>query len=366
MQTILNSITFAFIYASCFGVGLLLGKFIHDEISCRKTRNNVLKAIKDLHLEDELARCPALDVKLYIAIKTYLRDHGWRDPFIGPGSALDMTIVIADLRKKGKIKPLEPVEKSDEPVTENPIKLSTNAFSESTFLKWLVKWGFKNNLNMFQLMQYKLDEYKGDYCRLLKDMVYSRPVANEYLVTVHGEYVFVNQNTLADMEADFESTNTIHELHLFAIPKDWVDETVRKHPELILADNQCDETSSKTIKLSIDFGSWLEQFLERLGITQDCDQPGMLKEYYERHELCGGVKTIMLDFLHCPFTAEKYQVFARGKTGILTGEQLRKANEEIFDAGYSLGDNPSVIVHDNLAVDAAQPWRFALLGYPLE
>ena len=116
MQTILNPITLAFIYAGCFGVGILLGKFIHDEISWRKSRNNVLKAIKDLNLEDELARDPALDVKFYIAIKTYLRDHGLRDPFIGPGSALDMTIVIADLRKKGKIKPLEPVEKSDEPV----------------------------------------------------------------------------------------------------------------------------------------------------------------------------------------------------------------------------------------------------------
>lgn len=113
MQTILNPITIAFIYAGCFGVGILIGKFIHDEISCRKTHKNVLKAIKDLNLEDELARCPALDAKLYIAIKTYLRDHGWRDPFIGPGSALDMTIVIADLRKKGKIKPLEPVKKAE-------------------------------------------------------------------------------------------------------------------------------------------------------------------------------------------------------------------------------------------------------------
>lgn len=112
MQTILNPITLAFIHAGCFGVGILLGKFIHDEISCRKTRKNVLKAIKYLNIEDELARCPALNAKLYIAIKTYLRDHGWRDPFVGPGSALDMTIVIADLRKKGKIKPLEPVNRS--------------------------------------------------------------------------------------------------------------------------------------------------------------------------------------------------------------------------------------------------------------
>lgn len=244
MQTILNPITVAYIYAACLGVGILLGKFILEEISWRKSRNNVLKAIKDLNLEDELARCPAIGVKTYNAIKTYLWDHGWHDPFIGPGSAFDMAIVIADLRKKGKIKPLEPIEKSDEPVTENPIKLSTSEFSESIFLRWLVKWGFKNNLNMFQLMQYKLDEYQGDYCRLLRDMVYSRPIANEYLVTVHGEYVFVNQNTLVDMEADFESTNTIHELHLFAIPKDWVDEMINKHPELVL-EEKCEEEPSK-------------------------------------------------------------------------------------------------------------------------
>lgn len=113
MQTILNPITLAFIYAGCFGVGILLGKFIHDKISWRKTHKNVLKAIKDLNIEDELARCPALDAKLYLAIKTYLRDHGLRDPFIGPGSALDMSIVIADLREKRKIKPLEPVKKAE-------------------------------------------------------------------------------------------------------------------------------------------------------------------------------------------------------------------------------------------------------------
>lgn len=238
MQTILNPITLAFIYAGCFGVGILLGKFIYTEHQSRKTHKNVLKAIKDLNIEDELARCPAIDAKLYNAIKNYLWDHNMPDPFIGRGSALDMTIVIADLRKKGKIKPLEPVkkvEKSDELSKETPCDTQYED-GGSTLQKWKEKWQFKKNLNMLQLMQYRLDEYKGDYRHLLSDMVYSRPVAKEYLVTIHGEYVFVSQNTLVDMEADFVNTNTIHELHLFALPKDWVDEMVNKHPELILTD----------------------------------------------------------------------------------------------------------------------------------
>lgn len=236
MQTLLESICNLLVYAVCFGVGILIGKFLYDGLQSRKHRKNVLKAIKDLNIEDEIVRCPALNAKLYNAIKTYLWDHNMPDPFIGRGSALDMTIVIADLIKKGKIKPLEPVKKLDEPVNEdlgeNPIAFSDN----SALYEWLAKWGFKKNLNMLQLMQYRLDEYQGDYRRLLRDAVYSRPIAKEYLVTIHGEYVFVNQNTLSDMEVDFLNTNTIHELHLFAIPKDWVDEIVNKHPELVLTD----------------------------------------------------------------------------------------------------------------------------------
>lgn len=236
MQTILNPITIAFVYAVCFGVGIIIGKFLYDEHRCYKIRKNVLKAIKDLNIEDELARCPAIDAKLYIAIKTYLRNHNMPDPFIGGGSALDMTIVIAELRKKGKIKPLEPVTKLDKPVnedlSENPIVL----FSESNYRRWLAKWGFKKNLNMLQLMQYKLDEYQGDYSCLLKQLVYERPVVNEYLVTIHGEYVFVDINTLSKMEADFYAEKVSPNAHLFAIPKDWVDDIVNKHPDLILTD----------------------------------------------------------------------------------------------------------------------------------
>lgn len=239
MQTILTPITISFINIGCFIVGILLGKFIHDEISWRKTHKNVLKAIKDLNIEDELARDPALDVKLYIAIKKYLRDHGWRDPFIGPGSALDMTIVIADLRKKGKIKPLEPVNENPikllEPAEESP-RETPIAFSVSAFYRWLAKWGFKKNINMLQLMQYRVDEYQGDLGLLLKESVYARIPAKEYLVTLHGEYVLVDADTLAKMEADFYSENVSPNSHLIAIPKDWVDEMLNKHPELVLTD----------------------------------------------------------------------------------------------------------------------------------
>lgn len=230
MQTILDFILHILAYSVGFGVGIIIGQIIYTEHQSRKTHKNVLKAIQDLNIEDELANCPTgVNIKLYNAIKTYLWDHNMPDPFIGRGSALDMTLVIADLRKKGKIKPLEPVK-------ENLPSTSKVEYSGDTLQKWKEKWQFKKNLNMLQLMQYRLDEYRGDYRRLLNDMVYSRPISKEYLVTIHGEYVFVSQNTLVDMETDFVNTNTIHELHLFAIPKDWVDEMVNKHPELILTD----------------------------------------------------------------------------------------------------------------------------------
>lgn len=235
MQSILTPIIIAVIYAVCFGVEILIGKFIYDGLQSRKHRKNVLKAIKDLNIEDELARCPALDAKLYNAIKTYLWDHKMPDPFIGRGSALVMTIVIADLRKKGKIKSLEPVTKLDEPVKEDSSETPV-AFSINAFHRWLAKWGFKKNLNMLQLMQYKLDEYQGDYSCLVKDLVDARPVVKEYLVTIHGEYVFVDANTLSKMEADFYAEKVSPNAHLFALPKDWVDDIVNKHPELILTD----------------------------------------------------------------------------------------------------------------------------------
>ena len=236
MQTLLEPLFTIVIYTIGFSVGAVIGLLIHDGLQSRKHRKNVLKAIKVLNLEDELAKCPALDAKLYNAIKTYLREHGLPDPFVGQGSAFWLDWVIGDLRKKGKIKPLEPVKKLDEPVNEdlgeNPIAF----FSESNYRRWLAKWGFKKNLNMLQLMQYKLDEYQGDYSCLLKHLVYARPVVNEYLVTIHGEYVFVDINTLSKMEADFYADKVSPNTHLFAIPKDWVDDIVNKHPELILTD----------------------------------------------------------------------------------------------------------------------------------
>jgi len=126
--------------------------------------------------------------------------------------------------KEGKINPV--VIPSSETELESVVALR----------RWLAKWGFKKNLNMLQLMQYRLDEYHGDLGLVLKESVYARPVVNEYLVTIHGEYVFVDANTLTKMESDFYTEKVSSNNHLFAIPKDWVDEMVNKHPELILTD----------------------------------------------------------------------------------------------------------------------------------
>ena len=83
-------------------VGWVWGLYKH---SLNKKR--VLKAIKDLDIEEELANCPTgVNAKLFNAIKTYLSEHNFNDPFVGQGSAFDMTLVIAELREKGKVKPV--------------------------------------------------------------------------------------------------------------------------------------------------------------------------------------------------------------------------------------------------------------------
>lgn len=85
----------------CIGVALV----VYNKIQLRKVRKHVLKTIKELNIEDELANCICgVNAKLFIAIKTYLREHRMPDPFVGQGSALEMTLIIAELREKGKIK----------------------------------------------------------------------------------------------------------------------------------------------------------------------------------------------------------------------------------------------------------------------
>lgn len=156
----------------------------------------------------------------------------------GVGAILGLVLHNKISRRKHRkgVKPLELDSKFNEPVKEdsrgNPIVF----FSESNYRRWLAKWGFKKNLNMLQLMQYRIDEYQGDLGLLLKESVYARLAAKEYLVTIHGEYVIADANTLTKMEADFYAEKVSPDSHLFAIPKDWVDETLNKHPELVLTD----------------------------------------------------------------------------------------------------------------------------------
>lgn len=121
MQTTLDFITAILTSAAGGFIGAFLGLTILHEVRCYRIRKNVLKAIKDLNIEDELAKCPfGVNAKLFNAIKTYLREHNFHDPFVEQGSAFAMTLLIADLRKKGEIKSLEIDRKFDELVKENP------------------------------------------------------------------------------------------------------------------------------------------------------------------------------------------------------------------------------------------------------
>lgn len=146
-------------------------------------------------------------------------------------------------------------------------------------------------------------------------------------------------------------------------PDETLDELVKENP----SSASKVEDSAKTIKLSIGFGDWLERFLEKWGITEECDQLGLTQAYIDKHQLTfKELGAIILDNRHCDYKAEKYRVFGNGKTGILTREQLIEANRDIEAAAYSLKDSSYIVLHDNICRDVAEPWLFALVGYPLE
>lgn len=83
-------------------VGAILNRITHYWIKKR-----VLKAIKDLNIEDELASCVAgCNARCSLAIYKYFAEHGWGNPFVEAFGNLYLCCLINELRTEGKIKPV--------------------------------------------------------------------------------------------------------------------------------------------------------------------------------------------------------------------------------------------------------------------
>lgn len=72
-----------------------------------RNKKRVLKAIKDLGIEEDLANCVVgCNLHCSLAIESYFAEHGWPMPYVGAWGNLELCRVINELRTKGKIKPL--------------------------------------------------------------------------------------------------------------------------------------------------------------------------------------------------------------------------------------------------------------------
>lgn len=79
-------------------------------VSSRRTKKKILNAIKTLDLEDELSRCPfGCNAELYRKITSHSKCYI---------HALELTMIIAELRSEGKIKPMASKEELQKVIDE--------------------------------------------------------------------------------------------------------------------------------------------------------------------------------------------------------------------------------------------------------
>lgn len=72
-----------------------------------KTKKRVLQAIKDLDIEEELAKNVAgCNARCLLAIEQYFITHRWGTPFEGAPGTFKLCYLIGELRTEGKFKQL--------------------------------------------------------------------------------------------------------------------------------------------------------------------------------------------------------------------------------------------------------------------
>lgn len=92
----------------CVGFGIvLLVCVIWSRFKHYMTKKRVLKAIKALGIEDELANSVAgCNLRCTLAIEEYFVKHDWGMPFVGAFGNLYLCGMIGELRAEGKVKQL--------------------------------------------------------------------------------------------------------------------------------------------------------------------------------------------------------------------------------------------------------------------
>lgn len=92
----------------CIGFGIvLLVSVIWSRFMHYLAKKRVLKAIKDLDIEEDLANCiVGCNARCDLAITNYFISHGWGTPFDSPFGHLALCCLIGELRAEGKVKQL--------------------------------------------------------------------------------------------------------------------------------------------------------------------------------------------------------------------------------------------------------------------
>lgn len=89
------------------GIILVLVEWLRGLYKYGRNKKRVLKAIKELDIEEELANCVAgSNLRCTLAIEQYFSKHGWGTPFVGAPGNLELCCLIGELRTEGKIKPV--------------------------------------------------------------------------------------------------------------------------------------------------------------------------------------------------------------------------------------------------------------------
>lgn len=100
------------IKAASFAIGFIIGSAIMLLVSAlwnlymsHVEKKRVLKAVKELGIEDELAENVAgCNARCLLAIEQYFITHRWGTPFVGGLGTFKLCYLLSELRKENRIK----------------------------------------------------------------------------------------------------------------------------------------------------------------------------------------------------------------------------------------------------------------------
>lgn len=227
-----NVIDFVIVFGIAVIVVVILNRINHYWIKKR-----VLKAIKDLDIEDELANCVAgCNARCDIAIRQYFVVHGWGAPFEEPFGHLGLCCLINELRTEGKVKPvydnlMSMKKKSDGHKNAVMIRNAKGTDIRSKLEDYIARWGFREGveIDMFNITQQRLDELNNIYALISdvtvtpENVLYNWSKSEKYYVTIRGYVLLVDYDKMREMAIDLECTcGSLYKL--IALPESYVNE----------------------------------------------------------------------------------------------------------------------------------------------